>query len=319
MKLGLVLRVFNDVSFDDALREAAELGYEAVEIEVDAATGQLDIDEILQGNNAKRIRKKVADYGLSISAIGNHAEGQLVLGPHHSDTDIIFTGTPAEKIKYGIQRMKKTAQAAAALEVPVVTGFCGCEDYSRWYPWPDPNGWEKMAPAFVERWGEILDTFAEYRVKFAQECHPKQYAYNIETALETVELMNRPEWCFNLDPSNLMLADVDPVLFVQELRGRVVHVHAKDGERVSHNYRSGLLAHGRWNRIDRGFRHRIPGWGDVPWRKLITELSLVGYDYVLSVEHEDPVMDRRDGVMKAIKYLEPLLIERPATQGGTWW
>jgi len=52
----------------------------------------------------------------------------LVLGPHHSDTDIIFMGTPEEKIKYGIERMKKTAQAAAALGVKIVTGFCGCED-----------------------------------------------------------------------------------------------------------------------------------------------------------------------------------------------
>ncbi|MFQ6100136.1 MAG: sugar phosphate isomerase/epimerase family protein [Anaerolineae bacterium] len=319
MKIGLVLSVYGHLSLDDALRRAVEHGYETVEIGVERAGGQLDLDELLQGDNAARLRKKIASYGLVISAVGNHAEGQLVLGPHHRDTDGIFRGTPDEKVRYGIERMKKTAQVANALEVPVVCGFCGCEDYSRWFPWPNEKGWEEMADTFVERWGEILDSFASYGVKFAHECHPKEYAYNIETAGLTVKLLDgRPEWGFNLDPANLLLAGVDPVVFVQVLGDRILHVHAKDGEIVPHNVRrSGLLAHGDWGRIDRGFRFRIPGWGDVPWKRLLTELRLVDYDYVLAVEHEDATMSREDGVTKAIGFLKPLIIHRPFE--GRWW
>jgi len=319
MRVGLVLKVYGHLPLDEALRCAAEHGYEAVEISVERNGGQLDLDELLKGNNAVQLRKKIASYGLIISALGNHAEGQLVLGPHHRDTDVIFPGTPDEKVRYGIERMKKTAQAANALEVPVVCGFCGCEDYSRWFPWPNEYGWEEMADTFVERWSEILDTFARYGVKFAHECHPKEYAYNIETAELTVKLLDgRPEWGFNLDPANLLLAGVDPVVFVQALGDRIFHVHAKDGEIVPHNVRrSGLLAHGDWGRVDRGFRFRIPGWGDVPWRRLLTELRLVGYDYVLAVEHEDATMSREDGVTKAIDYLKPLIIHKPFE--GQWW
>jgi sugar phosphate isomerase/epimerase len=218
-----------------------------------------------------------------------------------------------------MKRMKETARVAAALEVPVVCGFCGCEDYSRWFPWPNEHGWEDMADTFVERWSNILDTFAACGVKFAHECHPKEYAYNIETAELTVSLLGRrKEWGFNLDPANLMLSGVDPVVFVQALGDRIYHFHAKDGEIVPHNVgRSGLLAHGDWSRIDRGFRFRIPGWGDVPWNRLLTELRLVNYNYVLTVEHEDATMSREDGVTKAINYLKPLIIHEPFE--GRWW
>jgi sugar phosphate isomerase/epimerase len=319
MKIGLVLTVYNHLTMDEALRHTADLGYEAIEIGVERCGGQIDLDQLLKNNNAKKLRKKIAGYGLAVSALGNHAEGQLVLGPHHGDTDAIFPGKPEEKVRYGIERMKKTAQAAAEMEVPVVCGFCGCEDYSRWFPWPDENAWEKMAGPFVERWNHILDTFSDCEVKFAHECHPKQYAYNIETAELTLKLLNnRPEWGFNFDPANLLLAGVDPVLFVQQLGERIVHVHAKDGEIVPHNVRrSGLLAHGDWHRIDRGFRFRIPGWGDIPWKKVLTELRLVNYDYVLAVEHEDAVMSREDGVVKALNYLKPLIIHEPFTE--KWW
>jgi len=44
-------------------------------------------------------------------------------------TDIWFKGTPEEKVKYDIMRMKRTAEAANALEVPVVNGFVGCPNW----------------------------------------------------------------------------------------------------------------------------------------------------------------------------------------------
>lgn len=320
MKIGLTLyTIYNHLTLDEALQRVANYGYETVEFSVDKAGGTVDLDEILKNNIARELRRKVQDFGLEISAIGNQAEGLLVLGPHNNDTDVFFKGTPSEKIQYGMERMQTTAQAANALEVPVVCGMCGCEDYSRWFPWPNESGWDDMADVFVERWSKILDVYKTYGVKFAHECHPKQFAYNTETAELTVSLLEGHEsWGFNLDPANLMLAGVDPVVFVQRLGDRIYHVHAKDGEIVEHNIRySGLLAHGDWTRPNRGFRFRVPGWGNVSWRSIITELQLAGYDYVLSVEHEDPTMSREDGIEKGIAYLKPLIIKEPFE--GRWW
>jgi sugar phosphate isomerase/epimerase len=148
-------------------------------------------------------------------------------------------------------------------------------------------------------------------VKFALEPHPNEYVYNVETTLKSVELMKgRKEWGFNFDPGNIVIQGIDPVIFVQELGGRIYHAHAMDGEVVEHNVRrSDLQYTGPWSRIDRGFRFRIPGWGSAPRKKVLTEMRLVNYDYVLGYEHEDVVMSREDGMEKTIEYLRPLIIK----------
>jgi len=209
--------------------------------------------------------------------------------------------------------MIKNAQAASALEVPVVIGFIGCENFGRFFPFPYSKGWAEMEQEFVERWGKVLDKFAEYGVKFAHEPHPNQLVYDIDTALRSVELMGgRKEWGFNFDPANLIYLGVQVENFIDLLRDRIYHVHAKDGEVVEHNVRrSGQIPTGDWQRLGRGFRFRIPGWGSVPWKKVITELSLIGYDYVMSYEHEDVTMSREDGLRKTIAYLKPLMIDKP--------
>ena len=69
--------------------------------------------------------------------------------------------------------------------------------------------------------------------------------------------------------------------------------------------------HGDMRNLEMSFRFRIPGWGQVPWKEFLTELSLVGYDGVLSYEHEDVTMSRMDGVKKTAAFLKPLIIESP--------
>jgi sugar phosphate isomerase/epimerase len=318
MKLGLCAQVLYHLPLAEALTKARELGFEAVELPVDARNPFIDLDEALAGG-FKRIGQAVADAGLEISALSNHQEGQLLLGPHHRDTDEIHSGTTEEKIRYAIRRMEQTAALAERLGVSIVCGFTGCEDYSRWFPWPAEDGYERMGAVFRERMLPLLEVFSRHGVRFAHECHPKQFAYNLETARLALDLLeDHPAFGFNFDPANLMLAGMDPVVFLMELGDRVLHVHAKDGERVAHQIdRSGLLAHGRWDRRDRGFRFRVAGWGELNWKQLITELRLAGYDGVLAVEHEDPVVGRVEGLKKARDHLAPLLLHEPASD--RWW
>jgi len=55
----------------------------------------------------------------------------------------------------------------------------------------------------------------------------------------------------------------------------------------------------------------------VVWRRVISARAAVGYDSVLSFEHEDPVMSPEDGCEKAIAFLRPLIIRKPL--GSAWW
>jgi sugar phosphate isomerase/epimerase len=81
-----------------------------------------------------------------------------------------------------------------------------------------------------------------------------------------------------------------------------------------------VLSTGSWQRPGRAARYRVPGWGDVNWRRVITALLETGYDGVLSFEHEDPVMSERDGLEKAIDHLRPLVIREPLSPDTTaWW
>ncbi len=318
MKLSVCPQPLYKLGLEDALAFMAKLGAHAFELPVDKSSPLVDLDQLLSGG-AGALKRQVTSYGLEISAISNHREGQLLLGPHHRDTDAIQPGTPEEKTAFAEERLIKTARLAAELEVNLVVGFVGCEDYSRFFPWPDPEGWESMIPAFQERVGRLLDTFDSLGVFFADEPHPKQIVYNTETALESLDILDRhPRWGFNLDPANLLLAGVDPVIFVRELGDRILHVHAKDGELVRHNAaRSGLLAHGAWDRPDRGFRFRVPGWGDVPWKRLISELTLAGYDGYIAIENEDPVFGPLDGLRKGVAEIRPLLPE--GERAERWW
>jgi len=314
MKLGLFSATYLDMELKDVCEKAADLGYEAVELPAfKEGNPHLDVDEIVKRSNASELKKMIEGSGLTISALSNHTESLLILGPYGKDTEWICAGTKEERIKFGTERMIATAAAANALEVPVVCGFIGCENFGRFFPFPYAKGWAEMEEEFVQRWGKVLDKFREYGVKFAHEPHPNQLIYDIDTAVRSLELMgDREEWGFNFDPANLIYLGVDVENFINKLAGRIYHVHAKDGEVVSHNVKvSGQIPTGDWQRLGRGFRFRIPGWGSVPWKKVITELSMIGYDYVMSYEHEDVTMSREDGIKKTISYLKPLLIEEP--------
>lgn len=321
MKLGIFTALFQDRPIEAALRAAAEAGYEMVELPAWRGNPHLDLDATL-ADGGQALRDLTRRYGLGLSAISNGREGHLILGPHDWTVNPWAPVQGAdERIRYGVERLTQTVRVAAALEVPVVTGFVGSPVWDKWYNYPSTNeeayarGWS----LFAERLTPILDTCRRLGVRFALEVHPTEMAYNLETAERALEVLgDRSEFGFNFDPSHLVWQGIDPVVFIKRLGKRIYHVHAKDGEvQVDEVRRSGVLSSGAWTRPDRGFRFRVPGWGDVNWRRVMSALVAVGYDYVLSVEHEDPVMSPEDGLEKAIEYLRPLIIKKPLTQA--WW
>ncbi len=315
--LGLYFAACGRMELAEALEWAARLDIATIEISAHVG-GRFDVDQMLEGG-ADRLRAALSRHDIRVSAVNMSADGQLLLGPHGSDTDRIHAGPPQAKRAFAVRRLRAAARLAGELGASVVSGFVGCDDYSRWFPWPERDAWERMEEGFAEAVVPILDEFDANGVRFAVEPHPRQLVYNTETAARSIELLNgHRAWGFTLDPANLMLAGVDPVVFAGELGERILNFHAKDGEIVrNHAARSGLLANGAWDRPGRGFRFRVAGWGDVGWKQLITELSLAGYEGPLTIEHEDPTFSAREGVEKAAEFLRPLRINsRP---DDVWW
>ena len=314
MKIGFCAQNYSEKPLDEVAKLAAEKGYESLEIATYDGNGQCEAQELLKDGKAATLRKMVESHGLFISALSNHADSLLILGPHGEDTDAIFKGTKEEKIKFGTESLLATAQLANQLEVDVVVGFTGVENFGRFFPFPYGRGWEKCEEQnFADRFGPILDKFKEYGVKFAVEPHPNNIIYDTHTALRAIEIVNNhPCLGINLDPANIIYLGLYVESFINALGDRIFAVHAKDGEIVQHNVGvGGVLMHGDWQRLDRSFRFRIPGWGSVDWKKVITELAMVGYNGVLAYEHEDVTMSRADGTDKTLEFLKPLLIHAP--------
>lgn len=313
MKLGFFTANFTEKPLEEVARLAAEHGYETLEIPAYEGNGQFEIADALKGSYAKEVRQMTSSLGLDIAALSNHSDSFLIMGPTGKDTDFIYKGTPEEKIRHGTECLIRTAQAANALEVPVVVGYPGVENWGRFFFFPYGQGWSEYEEQFAARFTPILNRFQEYGVKFAIEIHPNSFVYDTLTAERALELVNyHPCLGYNLDPANVLYLSLSAELMVDRLKDRIFHVHAKDAELVEHNLPlGGTLMQGDMRRLDRSFRFRIPGWGDVRWKKLITELSMVGYNGVLSYEHEDVTMSRMDGVIKTAEFLKPLLIQNP--------
>jgi sugar phosphate isomerase/epimerase len=53
------------------------------------------------------------------------------------------------------------------------------------------------------------------------------------------------------------------------------------------------------------------------WRDIISALRAVGYDYVLSIEHEDMLASIDEGLSRAIELLKKLLFKEELP--NMWW
>jgi len=321
MKIGISIALYNDQPLEKTLEYVSSVGYQAIEIPCWKGINFIDIDKIVKGE-ALAYKKTVKKYGLTISALSNHLEGQYTLGPYDSSTDEWFKGSAEEKSKHAVERIKKTVEAAAALDVPVITTFTGVPEWGRWYTYPQSNMevWQSYLNLFKERWLPILDYADSHGIKLAFETHPEELNYNVDTAKVLLKLVdNHKAMGFNYDPSHLLWQQMDPVQAVYEFNKRIFHVHAKDVEIVRHSAsRTGVLINTPQEEVGRAVRFRTVGWGDVPWKKVITALLEIGYNNVLSVEHEDPCLSRKSGVEQAIYFLKPLVNVEPAEM-KPWW
>lgn len=313
MRLGFFTANFTEKPLEEVMQMIQPYGYEALEIPAYEGNGQLETADILKGNNAANLKKLASDYGMTIEALSNHSDSFLIMGPGGKETDFIFKGTPEEKIKHGTESLIRTAQAANALEVSTVVGYPGVENWGRFFFFPYGEGWAEYEEQFVERFTPVLDKFQEYGVRFAIEIHPNSFVYDLKTAVRALELVNyHPALGYNFDPANTLYLMLEPATVIDTLKDRIYHVHAKDAELAKHNLGAGgTLMHGDMRALDHTYRFRIPGWGQIDWKSVITELSMVGYNGILSYEHEDVTMSRMDGVKKTAAYLKPLLIEAP--------
>jgi sugar phosphate isomerase/epimerase len=251
-------------------------------------------------------------HGLGCWAIGAHLVGQAVCDPIDARHEAILPaavwgdGDPEGVSRRAAERMKDTARAAALLGVPVVTGFTGSAIWHLLYSFP-PNDFaaiERGYDQFAERWGPIIDVFDAEGVRFALEVHPTEIAYDFPTTRRALEALDRREgFGINLDPSHFAHQFLDPAAFAETFADRIYHVHVKDSRKRLDGRRSILGSHRDFGDPERGWDFVSPGHGDVDFESLFRAMNRIGYAGPLSIEWEDPGMDRAWGAQDALAFV----------------
>ena len=116
---------------------------------------------------------------------------------------------------------------------------------------------------------------------------------------------------FNLDPSHLFWMGADPVAVARALGDAIYHVHVKD-VRIEKPAAVNTLLDGKGvlEFAKRSWNFAIPGYGHDErwWREFLVTLKMMGYDGVLSIEHEDYTMDTTEALGKTVRLLRENMV-----------
>ncbi len=294
MKLGFFTAALPDNTLEEAAKWGAESGFKAIEIACwpyekaarrYAGVTHIDVTN-LDRTKAKEIRAMLDGYGLTVSALGYYPN-PLHPDPEHRETVI--------------GHLKKVIEAAEMLDVEIVGTFIG-KDKDKTVP--------ENLEDFAKIWPPIVKFAKEHSVKIAIENCPMIFSYdewpggnNLASTpaiwRKMCEIIPDDNFGLNLDPSHLILQMIDYERVVREFADRIFHVHAKDlhidWEGV---YNHGVLSQGMGWQVP-----RLPGLGDMDWKKFIAALTAVGYDFVVSIEHEDRAFEGEEELVKRGFYL----------------
>jgi sugar phosphate isomerase/epimerase len=114
---------------------------------------------------------------------------------------------------------------------------------------------------------------------------------------------------------------IDPIAAIRILGDAIFHVHAKDTQMYGANLsRTGVLDTKPYtDERNRGWIFRTCGYGHGAewWKEFVSTLRMFGYDNVLSIEHEDSLLSPEEGLSRAAKFLNDIVLKEKA--GAAWW
>ena len=302
MKLGLLTAAFPDLSLDQVARWAHENGFEALEIACwpsgsgerrrYAGVSHIDVDDF----DPKAVRQLLRKYDLEISSLAYY--------PNNLDPDDEARGIAND-------HLRRVIEAAQRLEVGVVGTFVGRDQHL---------SVEVNLEDFKRVWPPIVRFAREHDVKVAIENCPmifsadewpggRNLAYSPAIWRRMFEIVPDDNFGLNLDPSHLVWQFIDYTRAVRDFSTRIFHVHAKDMEIDREGlYEQGVMSLGVGWQVP-----RMPGLGEVRWDRFISALYAIGYDWVVSIEHEDRKFEGslelvQRGFLLARNALRPLIV-----------
>ncbi len=303
MKIGFLSACLGGLPLDQLVPWAAEAGFEALELAAwhpprrpNHYTPRHIRAEKLSKDEAGRIKELVAAHGLTISSLAYYENN---LQPHR------------EKRRAVQEHLQSVIDASALLGVDRVGTFVGGRDVRAATVLKEAGLYFRDLCKYAEDRGVkvmIENCPMDNWVRFGI---PGNFAYSPELWEALFNEVPNENFGLNIDPSHLYWLGIDYVKAVRDFGNRIFHAHAKDTEILPDGkYRHGILSEQLGDNPWRSgwWRYRMPGSGGIDWKSFISALKEVGYDDVLSIEHEDPEYegseDRvKEGLIRGLEYL----------------
>jgi sugar phosphate isomerase/epimerase len=308
MKIGMITDSLGALSWQELLDTAAELGIEQLEFAGGnwSQAPHLALDRMLDSTATRReFMVALRDRGITISAL--NCSGN----PLH----------PGETGQRHREVTQKTIALAGLLGIDRVVMMSGCpggpgDANANWVTtsWPPETQailryqWEEV---LIPYWRDLVD-YARNRgvTRLCLELHGHQNVYSVATFCRLREAVGDTVGV-NFDPSHLIWMGADPLAAIAALGPAVYHVHAKDTRLESPALaRDGRIEirpaedveHRAWNYVTLGH-----GQAETWWRRFCQALAAIGYDDVLSIEHEDLALPPIEGVRQSVALLRRVM------------
>jgi sugar phosphate isomerase/epimerase len=302
MRLGFLTAAFRDLSLEQIANWAQENGFEALEIACwpsqsgkarrYAGVSHIDVENF----DPKQVRDLMRRHNLEISSLAYY--------PNNLDPN-------AETRAAANDHLRKVVEAAERLDVEVVGTFVGRNQQRS----VDDNFEE-----YEKVWPPLVHFAAQHHVKIAIENCPmifsrdewpggRNLAYSPANWRRMFEIIPDDNFGLNLDPSHLVWQMIDYIRVVRDFGPRIFHVHAKDMEIDRDGmYEQGVMSLGMGWQVP-----RLPGLGEVRWDRFMAALYAIGYNWVVSIEHEDRKFEGdvdlvKRGFLVARNTLRPLIV-----------
>ncbi len=308
--IGVFDPVYPDLSIDGMLDKVTALGLEAMEIGTGGYPGanHCPLDEIYNDSaKANAWVKKFENRGVRVATLSCHGN-PVHPDPKHAARDA--------------EIFKKTVLLAEKVGVKVIVGFSGCpggapgDTQPNWitYRWPEEYNqmlqWQ-WKEKIVPYWKEAAKFAREHGVhRLAFEMHPNFAVYNPRTLLKLREAVGE-EIGANCDLSHLFWQGCDPVEVIHFLgrQGIIYHAHMKDTVLYPENVAKYGILNFVFEKEDLplasdAFRAVGYGHGAATWKMVLQAYMDIGYDGILSIENEDPILSGEVGVERAAYVLK---------------
>lgn len=271
---------FTDYSIEQAAQILAEIGYQAIELNMETAPHfRPHVLADLPSERRREIRQVLLEAELSLSSLSAH---------------VSLIEAETKKRQENLEFVKGAVDLAADLGANVVHVISGIV--------PADTSVQQCWQWLVDGLRDCLDYANARGVRVAVEAavFPGFLVWNLSSISKLIDLIGREELYVNFDPSHYLVAGDNVLDAFHRLRPRVMHMHAKDA------------------RGTRGkFEFPPLGKGEVDWAGLTDIMLKTNYDGHISVEYEahefgsgyesDPVAAARQSKTFLDKVLSPWL------------